>query len=154
MQGEVDSPAVRENAWEALLERLVSDMRKGHSPITLDHVFDSRTIDEVVRPAKALGYRVRLWVICPDSSQICVGRVQKRKDEGGHGHSARTIRELYDNALHVASALSIESNETRLIDSSGSVGFEFVGCIRDFRADIKIQPRPAWVRKHFLDDAG
>lgn len=151
-QGEVDSPGVRETAWESLLERLLSDMGERSSPMALDHIFESRTIDEVVRPAKALGYHIRLWVICPHSSQICVRRVQKRKSEGGHGHSAGTIRELYDSALHVASELSILSDETLLIDSSHR-GFEVVGCIREFRASIKAEPAPDWVRRYFLDES-
>ena len=151
-QGEVDSPTVRDSAWESLLERLVSDMREGGSPITLDHVFESRTIDEVVQPAKSFGYQVRLWVICPESPQVCVRRVQKRKSEGGHGRSVRTIRELYDSALHVASELSILSDETVLIDSTNRREFEVVGGIREFRASIMVHPTPPRVRKHFLDE--
>ena len=116
--GEVDEPAVRENAWEALLRHLLADLRDGSSPITLDHVFDSRTIDEAVVPAKQFGYRVRQWVVCPNDPEVCVERVRKRREEGGHGRSAWAIRELYDNALHVASELSALSEETRLIDSS------------------------------------
>lgn len=151
-QGEVDNPAVREDAWETLLERLVSDMREGNSPITLDHVFESRTIDEVVRPAKSFGYLICLWVICPESPQVCVRRVQRRKSEGGHGRSAGTIRELYDSALHVASELSILSDETLLIDSSDRSEFQVVGYVREFRTTISVQPVPGWVGKHFLGD--
>ena len=151
IQGEIDNPTVRESAWESLLERLLSDMDEGLSPIALDHIFESSAIDEVVRPAKAHGYRIRSWVICPESPQICVRRVQKRKSEGGHGRSAGTVRELYDSALHVASELSVLSHETILIDSSGK-GFEVVGCVRDFRATIKIPPAPRWVSKSFLGE--
>ena len=131
----------------------MDDMNRGRSPVTLDHVFESQTIEEVVMPAKALGYRVCLWVVCPDDPQICVERVRRRKEEGGHGRSARTILELYDSALHVASEISIESHETRLIDSSGGDGFKFVGCIREFHSHRKVRPAPAWVGRHFLGDA-
>ena len=151
IQGEVDNPTVRESAWESLLERLLSDMDEGLSPIALDHIFESSAIDEVVRPAKALGYRIRSWVICPENPEICVRRVQKRKSEGGHGRSAGTIRELYDSALHVASELSVLSDETILIDSSGK-GFEVVGCVRELHASVKVQPAPGWVRRNFLDE--
>lgn len=151
-QGEVDDPVVRESAWDALLERLASVMPKGFSPITLDHVFEVRAIDEVVRPAKSHGYQVRLWVICPGDPQICVERVQMRKNEGGHGRSEGTIRELYHSALHAASEISIECDETRLIDSSPA-GFQFIGSIREFRTTITAHPTPGWVRKHFLDNA-
>lgn len=88
------------------MKRILVDMQDGCSPITLDHVFESRTIDDVVMPARALGYRVCLWVVCPDDPQICVERVKKRKDEGGHGRSARTILELYESALHVPPKLA------------------------------------------------
>ena len=151
--GDVDNPAVRESAWETLLERLVSDMREGNSPITLDHVFESRTINEVVRPAKSFGYLIRLWVICPASPQVCVWRVQRRKSEGGHGRSAGTIRELYDSALHVALELSILSDETLLIDSSDRSEFQVVGYVREFRTTIKVQSAPGWVSEHFLGEA-
>lgn len=150
-QGEVDDSAVRESAWDDLLERLASVMPKGCSPISLDHVFEVRAIDEVVRPAKALGYQVLLWVICPGDPEICVERVQMRKNEGGHGRSEGTIRELYHSALHAASEISIECDETRLIDSSRAE-FEVVGSVRDFRASINIQLAPSWVRRHFLDE--
>ncbi len=89
-------------------------MNSGCSPITLDHVFESRTIEEVVVPAKALGYRVCLWVVCADVPHICVERVKKRKDEGGHGSSANTVLDLYESALHVASEVRIECHETLL----------------------------------------
>ena len=82
-QGEVDNPAVREDAWETLLERLVSDMREGISPITLDHVFESRTIDEVVRPAKSLGYLIRLWVICRKARKSAYGACKDAKARVG-----------------------------------------------------------------------
>ena len=150
--GEVNEAAVRENAWTDLLGRLLADMHTGFSPITLDHVFDSRTIDEVVSPAKQLGYGVVLWVICPDDPEICVQRVRRRKEEGGHGRSAWAVRELYDNALHVAAELSTLSAETRLIDSSSGV-FEDIGRIRDFRLIDKAKPVPAWVTDHFLSFA-
>lgn len=152
--GHVDNPAVRESAWGALVKGIVSDMREGFSPITLDHVFESRTIEEVVNPAKALGYRVCLWVVCPDNPGTCVERVRKRQEEGGHGRSARTVRELYGSALHVASEMSIECHETRLIDSSSSDGFQFISSIREFRTTITAHPTPGWVRKHFLDNGG
>ena len=125
----------------------------GYSPITLDHVFDSRTIDEVIVPAKQFGYRVRQWVVCPNDPEVCVERVRKRREEGGHGRSAWAVRELYESALHVASELSTLSDETRLIDSSSRSGFEFVGDIRDFNLIIKSEPIPVWVTDHFLSSA-
>ena len=151
-RGGVDDPAVREGTWSELLQRLFSDMRAGFSPITLDHVFESGTLDEILLPAKKLDYRVLLWVVCPNSPHICVERVRKRKNEGGHGRSARTILELYGSALHVASEISIECEETRLIDSS-SESFEFIGWIRDFRSNITVRPTPAWILEHFSGNA-
>ena len=95
---------------------------------------------------------IRLWVICPESPQVCVRRVQRRKSEGGHGRSAGKIRELYDSALHVASELSILSDETLLIDSSDRSEFQVVGYVREFCTTISVQPAPNWVTEHFPDD--
>ncbi|MXY05709.1 MAG: hypothetical protein F4Y55_07640 [Gammaproteobacteria bacterium] len=78
---------------------------------------------------------------------------RNRATRSGHGRSAGTIRELYDSALHVASELSILSDDTLLIDSSDRSEFQVVGYVREFRTTIKAQSAPSWVIKHFLSEA-
>lgn len=151
--GEVEDPNVREQAWRNMVKRMTEKMRAGEAPIVLDHVLDTRAIDEAVSPALENGYDIELTVICPGHPQICAERVRVRKAEGGHGRTPETVRQIYGNALHVASEASVLCRKTHLIDSSGH-GFRAVATIEDFELRWSGESRPEWVTSYFLADQG
>ncbi|MDE0061757.1 MAG: AAA family ATPase [Gammaproteobacteria bacterium] len=146
--GDVEDPRVRESGWRAIVNQLHADMRDGLSPIALDHILDSRAIDEVVEPARGYGYEVCLTVVCPGSAEVCVERVDRRKKAGGHGRSPATVRQFYENALHVAAEASLICDTTNLVDSSGH-GMETVANIERFQLNFLGDKRPHWVDRYF-----
>ena len=149
--GDPDDPSVRANAWRRLSGRFLDNLNKGASPLVLDHVADSTIADEIVIPARMLDYQIRLWVVCPENTAICVTRVSLRKSEGGHGASADTIRTLYLDALEVASELSIIADRTTFVDSTSE--FVVIGCIKNFEFRQLSDHIPLWVQEHFLKNS-
>ena len=147
-EGDVEEPSARERAWGRLLDNVLMSISKRRGPIILDHVLEVASIDRIVIPAKKSGYAIHSWVVCPESVDICVERVAKRKREGGHGRSTSTIQKIYENALSAASELSIVSDRTYLVDSTNE--FLVIARISDYKSDLYIGEVPAWAKEHFL----
>ena len=148
LRGGVRDPDLREQAWQDLVEDMVAHMESGDSPIALDHILDSRALGEVIEPARALGYAVYLTVVCPDNPGICVARVARRQQQGGHGRSPATIRQLFGDALLVAAEASLLADRTVLVDSSDH-GLRVVASIESFELTYAGEERPRWVEAYF-----
>ena len=141
---------VRENAWEQMAQAIFEDLRNGRTPVTVDHVFDNRAVDELVGPARAAGYAVRTWLVATESADLCVARVLQRAAEGGHGSDPSLVEQMYEGALYTASELSTVSDVTYLIDNTGVDGFMPVARIERFAADVRCEPIPEWAGLLFL----
>ena len=148
LRGGVGDPAVREAAWQEIVRELGAQMDAGTSLLALDHILDTRAVEEVIVPAKARSYTVHLTVVCPASPDVCIERVARREREGGHGRSPATIRQLYGDALTVAAEASLLCHQTALVDSSGHE-LRVVATIEDFRLTYVGEGRPHWVRTYF-----
>lgn len=147
-EGDVEEANARERAWHRLSEQVLKSISDGRSPIVLDHVLEAASIDRIVMPAKNSGYFVQSWFVCPESVDICIERVTKRKREGGHGRSTSTIQNIYENALPVASELSILSDRTYLVDSTHQ--FLVIARISNYKPDLYTKELPTWAREHFI----
>ena len=147
-EGSVHEPSVREQAWHKMKLALRRAIEIGRPLIVLDHVCDSETVSDIIDPAKNSGYRILLWVISPDSPDVCMKRVAERKRQGGHGVTGRRIKEIYDSALSVASELTVLSDEAYFIDSTNET-FEAVGSICNYRFLPNVEQIPDWVLRYF-----
>lgn len=139
---------VREQAWGEIVSEIRADIERRKTPIVLDHILDTKAIKEILEPAKALGYALYLHVVCPGNSEACVERIERRKTIGGHGRSPHTVRQLYQDAMHVAAEASVICDRTILIDSSGH-SIKIVGIIEDFILEKHGEIVPEWVEAHF-----
>ena len=148
LRGEVGDAHVREQAWGQIVSEMRTGLERGQTPIVLDHILDTRAITEILEPAKALGYALSLNVVCPGNSEACVERIERRKKTGGHGRSPQTVRQLYEDAMHVAAEASVICDRTILIDSSGH-SMEIVGIVEGFNLEKYGETVPEWVVAHF-----
>jgi predicted ABC-type ATPase len=109
----------------ALRERYIADRR---SFIT-ESVFSHRSkVDLVTRAAEA-GYRVHLRVLIVPV-ELSVARVSQRVVDGGHDVPEDKIRQRHGRLwAHVVEAIDV-AYETRVYDSSGQTGRDFVEVAR------------------------
>ncbi len=149
-EGDVEESGARERAWCGLSGKMLKSISERRSPIVLDHVLETASIDRIVVPAKDSGYFVYCWFVCPESVDICIERVTKGKREGGHGRSTSTISKIYENAPSAASELSILSDRTYLVDSTHK--FSVIASISNYKPDMYIRELPAWAKEHFIKD--
>jgi len=109
----------------AVRERYLADRR---SFIT-ESVFSHPSKVELVRQAVEAGYRVHLRVLIVPVD-LSVARVEQRVVEGGHEVPEAKIRQRHQRLwTHVADAVDA-SYETRVYDSSGQSGKDFVEVAR------------------------
>ena len=145
--GEVNDANVRETAWGMMVKRLHECFCEGRSPIAVDHVCDSESIESILLPAKSRGYNITVWVLCPDEPDICVERVKIRVMEGGHGMTPSRTGDLYEGALYAATEMSLIADRTHLIDSTDEL--LPVAAIENYQTHLIRTPPPHWVQAHF-----
>lgn len=139
---------VRENA-RGVAQTIREDPRDGRTPVTVDHVFDSRTTDEVVG-RRAPGIRRAHLGGGDRVSRPLRGTSPAEGSRSGSRHGRRAVRELFEDALHAASELSLASDVTYLIDNSGLDGFLPIARVERFTPDVRCAPIPLWAGQRFL----
>ncbi len=124
----------------AVRERYLADRR---SFIT-ESVFSHPSKVDLVTRAVAVGYRVHLRVLIVPVD-LSVARVAQRVIEGGHDVPDTKIRQRHERLwTYVAEAVGA-AYETRVYDSSGQSGQDFVEVARYQYGTVLGEPRwPAW----------
>jgi predicted ABC-type ATPase len=124
----------------AVRERYLADRR---SFIT-ESVFSHRSKVDLVTRAVEVGYRVRLRVLIVPAD-LSVARVAQRVLEGGHDVPEDKIRQRHERLwAHVVDAIDT-AYETRVYDSSGQSGQDFVEVARYQYGAMLGGPRwPEW----------
>lgn len=109
----------------ALRERYITDLRSFITESVFSH---PSKVDLVARAVEA-GYRVHLRVLIVPVD-LSVARVTQRVVEGGHDVPEHKIRQRHDRLwVHVIAAMDV-AYESRVYDSSGQTGHDFVEVAR------------------------
>lgn len=134
----------------ALRERYIADQR---SFIT-ETVFSHPSKVELVRQAAEAGYRVHLRVLIVPVD-LSVARVAQRVLEGGHDVPEAKIRQRHDRLwTHVVEAIDV-AYETRVYDSSGQTGRDFVEVARyQYGTLLGDGSWPAWTPRELTKGDG
>lgn len=129
----------------ALRERYIADQR---SFIT-ESVFSHPSKVDLVNRAVRAGYRVHLRVLIVPVD-LSVARVAQRVVEGGHAVPEHKIRQRHQRLwAHVVEAMDV-AYETRVYDSSGQHGEDFVEVARYQYGTLLGDPAwPSWAPAEF-----
>ena len=134
------------HAYEAAAEAAAVRERylAGRRSFITETVFSHRSKVELVTRAVEAGYRVHLRVLIVPVD-LAVARVAQRVLEGGHDVPEAKIRQRHERLwAHVAEAIDL-AYETRVYDSSGQRGRDFVEVARYQYAAVLGETRwPGW----------
>jgi predicted ABC-type ATPase len=124
----------------AVRERYLADRRS----FVTESVFSHPSKVELVTRAVEAGYRVHLRVLIVPA-ELSVARVAQRVLEGGHDVPEAKIRQRHERLwAHVVDAID-RAYETRVYDSSGQSGQDFVEVARYQYGAVLGEPRwPEW----------
>lgn len=121
-------------------------MLSSRNSFVTETVFSHPSKVELVRAAKAAGYRVILVFVYVEV-EVAVARVAYRVAvEGGHAVPERKIRERHARlSRQVAEAMrSVDRTEIFYNGAPGGVGHERIGFVDAGRVQWTRQPPPAW----------
>jgi predicted ABC-type ATPase len=129
-------------------ERCVADRRSFITETVFSH---PSKVDLVARAVEA-GYRVHLRVLIVPVD-LSVARVAQRVVEGGHDVPDGKIRQRHERLwAHVVEAMDV-AYETRVYDSSGQSGRDFVEVARYQYGTLLCDTRwPDWAPSEFTDE--
>lgn len=75
-----------------------NELLKNHESFNRETTLCGTSIVKTIETAAEKGYRIELFYVGVASSEIAIKRVQNRVEKGGHGVSAETIEQRYDNS--------------------------------------------------------
>ena len=109
-----------EAAYEAA--RIASDRRSAfltdRKSFATESVFSHPSKLDLVRDAKAGGYRVMMFHICVEHPDLSVARVAERVKEGGHPVPEDKIRGRYDRSAPLIRQAALISDVAHIFDNS------------------------------------
>ena len=118
-RGELD-PMDMNAAYEAA--RIASARRsaclKARQSFATETVFSHPSKLELVKDAKALGYRIMLFHISVQRPDLSVARVQDRVKEGGHPVPEAKIRARYDRNGPLIRQAALQADMAHIFDNS------------------------------------
>lgn len=105
---------------------------------------------EFMRMARERGYRVYLYYVSTQSSNINVGRVHQRVAEGGHNVSEDKIHTRYTRSLEqLLDAIKL-SDRAYLFDNSGQK-YQWIAEYNSIDSHLRVSQNINWVNQFVLD---
>ncbi|WP_256558457.1 zeta toxin family protein [Pseudomonas sp. S3E12] len=121
---------------------------------TFETVMSDGSKIELLRQAKAAGYRVYVYYVATADADINVARVAYRASIGGHDVPPNKIRSRYKRSLENLSEAILLSNRAYIFDNSqdGEPSFAQLAEITEGEdIDIVADTQPAWFQQYVID---
>ncbi len=155
-QDHLQVPASAVNAYvaavlaAALRRRLVD---QGTS-FTFETVMSSDDKIELMRDARARGYRVYLYFVATEDPAINIERVRLRVSQGGHDVPEDKVRERYVRSIGLLDAACRASDRAYVFDNSGEA-HRLIAELEDSGQQLRLHADrlPAWLERSSLWDA-
>ena len=134
-----------------LRKKLLEMKRK----FSFETVFSHESKLQIIRDAKALGYKVYLYFVCTEDPQINVFRVKKvRVHEGGHDVPENKIVERYFRSLELLHDATQLTYQSYFFDNSTDTynlfaNFKVVASNKKWKINTDFQI-PNWFHKYYL----
>ena len=138
----------------ALSDFIRVSLIKERVSFTFETVMSDTSKIELLRHAKAAGYRVYVYYVATADADINVARVAYRASIGGHDVPADKIRSRYNRSLENLSEAILLSNRAYIFDNSqdGEPSFAQLAEITEGE-DINIvsNTQPAWFQQYVIE---
>lgn len=99
----------------------------------------------LMRDAKAAGYKVNLVFVCTDTPILSIGRIASRVADGGHDVPAADVHRRYQRSLANLPAGITLADRTWLLDNSRN-RMRLVASIENGQVKSQATSLPRWVR--------
>ena len=111
--------------------------------LTQETTLSGRQPAATAKKAKEHGYYIRLFYVCINSLDECLGRIRNRVSKGGHDIPAETVGRRYEKRFADLARILPYCNEVRLFDNDN--GFREAAEYRNGTLLIKTEAVPEWL---------
>lgn len=116
-------------------------------------VFSHPSKVDLVRDAKAAGYRVELIHINVRNAELAIKRIDRRVERGGHDVPDDTVRGRYPRSLAMIKQAMAIADRTRVFDNSAfGKPHQYVMTIEQGRVTKAGENLPQWAREEFKQE--
>ncbi len=155
-RGQVAFPSRQVDSYiaSALADFIRVSLIEERVSFTFETVMSDISKIELLRHAKAAGYRVYVYYVATADADINVARVAYRASQGGHDVPADKIRSRYQRSLENLSEAILLSNRAYIFDNSqdGEPIFAQLAEITEGEdIDIISDTQPAWFQQYVID---
>lgn len=121
---------------------------------TFETVMSSKDKVDLLKSARAAGYRVYVYYVATVDPEINIARVRYRVTQGGHYVPPEKVRERYGRSLSLLSDAIIASNRAYIFDNSdeGQQELTLIAEITEGEEiEIKTDSQPPWFKTYVID---
>jgi len=127
--------------------RLIDERRS----FSFESVFSHGSKLNELRAAKARGYRIYLYYVAMDASELCIGRVKERVASGGHAVPEKKIRKRYVASLeNLVPALEL-AYRAYIFDNSGREAVLLAEQTPRRNLNLEREHTPIWFASYVTD---
>jgi predicted ABC-type ATPase len=121
-----DPDSVAFQAGRIMLQRL-EELAAQRADFAFETTLSSRTFVPFIRQLREAGYRVDLVYVWLNSADLCIQRVRRRFESGGHFVEEQIVRRRYERSLRNLFGLYLElADDWRVYDNSSQRGSRLV----------------------------
>lgn len=146
----------KENIAQVLSNFLIEQLIKKGAKCSMETVFSHESKVELLRLAKAKGYKVYLYFVATEDPEINKERVKARVKKGGHDVPPATIEKRYYKSLELLYSAAQVAYRCYFFDNSGSAdeqktvtNFKQVNVAKDWDV-TDIDTMPEWFVKYYI----
>jgi predicted ABC-type ATPase len=145
-EGGLDFRGVKFNAYHAsvLADFLRRKALVGSQSFSFETVMSAPDKVELLREARALGFRTYLYFIATEDPAINIQRVKNRVAEGGHDVPEGKIVDRYRRSLALLSEAIPHTNRAYFFDTSEEEAWYFAEGTDGTRLELKSDEMPRW----------
>lgn len=140
----------------AITDFLREQLLRANISFTFETVMSHPSKIDILKRAKALGYKTYLYYVATSDADINVNRVENRVKRGGHSVPIGKIRNRYADSLKLLAEAIKETDRAYIfdnsIDSSTANAHTWIAEITSgYILEFKSAELPAWFQKYVLE---
>jgi predicted ABC-type ATPase len=109
---------------------------------------------EIMKEARARGYRTYLYFVSTENPDINIDRVAIRVQEGGHPVDPPTVRARYQRSLNLLSEAVFASDRAYIFDNSGDSAVLLAEVTDGTLLEYRTEDIPDWFFAAYADQVG
>ena len=126
------------------------ELIKNRVSFSFESVFSHPSKLDLIDLAHSSGYKVYLYFIGTETSNMNLERVKDRVKKGGHAVDGEKVQKRYELTMGLLGEMIKKADITYLWDNSG-IRHKFIGMIKNRFIELELSTIPEWIGNFVID---